>query len=183
MQAPIETKTPQDLAAEGGKLYKNGEYVSAASAFAAAENAYQLQGDLLKAAEMANNCSVALLQAGEAQAALHAVADTVEIFASHNDELHQAMAYGNRAAALEALEQYEDAIQDYAVSAELLKKVNADELRLDVMKSLSALQLKTGRSLEALTTMQAGVDGLKKPKMRYRILQRLLDMPAKLMKR
>ncbi len=183
MENSVETKTPQDLAVEAGEHYQRGEFLIAANIFAAAENGFHLKEDHLNAAEMANNRSVAFLQAGRAQAALKAVTGTAEIFASQHDELRQAMAYGNQAAALEALKEYNAALQAYEASAELLKKVNADELRMDVMKSLSALQLKTGQSLQALATMQAGVDGLKKPKMKHHLLQRLLHVPAKLMNR
>jgi len=50
---------------------------------------------------------------------------------------------------------------------------------LDVMKSLSGLQLRTGSSLEALATMQSGVESIEKPKMKHRLLKRLLKLPAR----
>lgn len=179
----IEHLSTEQLAAEGKKEFEAGKYLSAAKSFKAAMEGYNLAGDPARAAEMANNCCVALLQADEPGEALSVVKDTVSVFEKLDDVKRQAMALGNRAAALEALNRLEEAEADYQRSAELLKEVGEDELRMNVMQSLSALKLRSGRSLEALADMQSGVEGIEKPKPRHRLLKRLLEVPTRLINR
>lgn len=178
-----ERLSPTQLAAEGRRLYKEGGYLDAAQSFEAAANGYHQTGDLITAAEMNNNCSVALLQAGEADQALRVVADTVGIFEKAGEVKQQAMALGNRASALEALGRLDEAEMDYQRSADLLEQINEEQLRLQVMQSLSALKLGKGKTIEALITMRSGVDDLERPKPRQRLLRRLLDIPFQMMKR
>ncbi len=170
------------LAKEAKQAYQRGDYESAARSFQAAAQGYKTCQDSLNAAEMANNASVAYLQAGDGQAALQAVEGTAEIFAAEGDVRRQAMALGNLGAALEALKRYEDAEQAYQQSADLLKQVGEDQLRLNVMQSLSSLQMRTGRQLQALSSMQAGLEDVNRPSPRQRILKKLLGVPFKLMK-
>ena len=64
---------PQEMADQAKKTYQAGDYVQAAQEFAGAASVYAGLADALMSAEMKNNQSVALLLAGEAQAALDAV--------------------------------------------------------------------------------------------------------------
>lgn len=179
---PQETLTPTQLAEEGNQHYRQGNFLAAAEAFQRAQQAYLAAGRAPDAAEMANNASVAFLQAGEAAAALAAVEGTHGTFERAGERLKLAMAYGNRAAALDALNRLPEAEADYNQAATMLAELGEDSLRADVLKSLSALQLRSGRQLEALATMQAGVDGLKKPGPTQRILKRILGLPQKFLK-
>ncbi len=167
------------LISQGKSAYQQGDFIAAARAFDAAGDSYSVSGDELNAAEMRNNSSVAYLQAGEAQAALVAVEGTPAIFATAGDLRRQGMALGNLAAALEAMNRLEEATKAYLQSAELLESIGEKDLRAYVMKSLSALQLRSGRHIEALSTMQAGLDGIEHPKPQQRLLKRLLNVPFK----
>ncbi len=171
--------SPQQLDQEGKDLYQKGEFLEAALAFAAAVKAYQAADEPLLAAEMANNSSVAYLQAGDAQAALDAVVGTEQIFAAQGDLRRQGMALGNRASALDALGDVDSAGEIYQLSADILQQCGEHELRAHVLKSLSALQLKRGKQIDALYTMNAGLDGIKKPSLKQRILKNLLKLPMK----
>jgi tetratricopeptide (TPR) repeat protein len=177
----IEIPSPQQLAAEGQAAYNRGDYLAAANAFEAASASYKSAGDHLSSAEMANNRSVALLQAGEAQLSLDAVLGTDEIFAGAGDIRRQAMALGNQAAALEGLRRLDEAIDAYERCAEILDQIEDKETRVSVMQALSALQLRRGRQLEALATMQAGLNGVKHPTLKQRMLRKLLQLPFKFM--
>lgn len=179
----MKIQTPKELSKAGKAAYQTGDYLDAAQHFEAAAKGYAAKGENLLAAEMSNNQSVALLKAGEAQAALEAVASTDEVFADAEDTRRQAMAVGNAAAALDALGQLEQAEVAYLRSAALLAEIGADELRANVMQSLSQLQLRTGRQLEALATMQSGVENIKRPSIGQRILKKLLKVPSKLLDR
>ncbi|MEJ2597608.1 MAG: tetratricopeptide repeat protein [Anaerolineales bacterium] len=178
----VEVLNATQLAKEAKQAYQREDYESAARTFLAAAKSYTTSQDPLNAAEMANNASVAYLQAGDSQAALEAVEGTAEIFAAKGDVRRQAMALGNQGAALEAIKRYKEAEAAYQQSADLLKQVGEDQLRLNVMQSLSRLQARTGRQLEALASMQAGLDDVNRPSPRQRILKKLLEVPFKFMK-
>lgn len=175
-----QTLQPQELVKEGESAYKKGDYLASAKAYHAAAEAYRLSGDELSAAQMLNNCSVAYLQAEDAQHALEVVEGTPEIFEVHGDLHHQAMATGNLAAALDELERYDEAEALYLESAKLLKEIGEHEDRLHVMQALSAMQLKMGRRLEAYASMYAAVNTIERPNPRQRLLKTLMQIPFKL---
>lgn len=176
-----ETIDKKQLISEARASYKNGKYIDAARAFDAAASSYQAEKDVLYAAEMRNNASVSYLQAGETELALQAVEGTEAIFAAAGDLQRQGMAFGNLGAALEAIGRVEEAVVAYEKSADLLEQVGEGEFRANVMKSLSRLQLKTGRQFEALATMEAGLEGIERPNTKQRFLKRLLKLPYKYM--
>jgi tetratricopeptide (TPR) repeat protein len=169
-----------DKSKQAENAYKSGDYQEAARLYReAARDAESNQNHPL-AAEMKNNCSVALLQAGDAAGALEAVLDTDQVFAQSGDRKKQAMALGNRAAALEGLGKLKEAVEAYQQASELLKDLNEPEMRSYVLKNLSALQLRTGSQFEALATMQTALDSQKKLSLRQRFLKKLLEIPFKM---
>ena len=178
MEEQISTN---QLISEGKAAYRQGDFIEAARAFDVAAESFDVSGDVLNAAEMRNNSSVAYLRAGEVQAALNAVEGTPALFASAGDVRRQGLALGNLGAALEAMNRLDEAAKAYSQSADLLESVGENDLRAYVMKSLSALHLRSGRHIEALSTMQAGLDGIEHPKTQERLLKRLLKVPFKFM--
>jgi tetratricopeptide (TPR) repeat protein len=178
----METLFPKQLGEDAQVDYQKGDYPSAAKLFKASADGFSSAGDELSAAEMANNCCVAFLKAGDANSAMEAVAGTDLVFASKSDTLRQAMAIGNQAAALEQLKQLDDAITRYERSAELLKECGEDDLRAYVLQSISSLQLRRGRYLEAYAIMREGVMGVKQPNMTQRLLKTLIQIPFKFLR-
>jgi tetratricopeptide (TPR) repeat protein len=175
----IDALSPTQLGDEGQAAYQKGDYQSAARLFQAAADGFSSTADELSAAEMANNCSVALLKAGDAKGAFEAVQGTETVFALAGDTLRQGMAIGNQGAALDKLNRIEDAAAAYERSAELLKQAGEAELRAYVLQSLSALQLRSGHQLEAYATMLAGVKGIKKPNLQQKVIKALMEIPFK----
>jgi tetratricopeptide (TPR) repeat protein len=175
--------SPEILTKEGKSAYQSGDFLAAAQAFEAAQQGYLRQGDQLNAAELANNRSVACLQAGEAQAALQAVEGTAEVFAEAGDLRRQGMALGNLASALEAVDRTEEAMEAYLQSANVLEKAGEDQLRANVMHSLSTLQFRSGKQLQALATMQSGLEGVKRPSPKQTLLKKLLSIPVDMLTR
>lgn len=171
---------PKQLVDEGNNAYKRGDYLAAARSFTAAAESFTAIGETSKAAECANNASVAYLQAGDPQASLQAAEGTPQLFAQLGDLRRQGMAIGNQAAALEACGQLEEAADLYQQSADVLKQAGEDQLKANVLQSLSALQLRTGRQLEALASMSAGLEDIKHPNPKQSILKRLLRVPFRL---
>ena len=176
-----EIISPEHLEEEGKRAYAEERFEDAINAFKAAVEGFAAKNEPVKAAEMQNNLSVIHLQAGDADEALAAVGDTPVFFEAANEPLKRAMAIGNQAAALEALEKYAEAEEHYRTCAVLLKELGENELRATVMQSISRLQMRTGRYLEAVSSMQSRLDQIQKPSARQRFLKKLLDLPFKLM--
>ena len=172
-----ETLSPQELENEAERAYKKKNFLSAAEAFQASAEGYSQNGLELEAAEMLNNASVAYLQAKQPESALEAAIDTDKTFASAGDQRRQAIALGNQAAAYEALGEIDAAARAYQTSADLLKKIGDHELRPTVMQSLAAIQMRQGQQMEALVTMQAGLDGIENPGFKQKILKKILRSP------
>ena len=178
----METVEPKQLADEAQAEYSKGKYLSAAKLFIAAAESYSATGDEVLAAEMANNCSVAFLKGGDAKSALEVVKGTDEVFGSHGELLRQAMAHGNQAAALEGLKRFDEALETYGRSAELLNEIGEFELRAYVQQSISAIKLRKGQYLEAFAYMNNGVSKIDKPNLRQRMLKSLMKLPFKFLK-
>ena len=176
-----EILTPQQITNEAKTAYQAGDFTVAARYFEAARQGYLSVNEVLMGAEMANNCSVALLQAGYNEAALLSLDGTEEIFIEAHDRKRQAMTLGNRAAALEALERLEEAEQTYWMAAKIFNDLGETELRLPLMQSISSIQLRTGRQLQAVASMYSGVENIKNPTIKQRFLKRLLEIPINIL--
>lgn len=175
--------TAEKISLEAKKLYEQEAYLEAAEQFGRSAQAYLDANDKLSAAEMDNNRSVSLLQAGEFQQALEAVGESDFIFEAAGDVRRQAMALGNRGAALARLGQKEEAQQIYWESARLLGEIGEQDLRTSVLQSISKLQLSEGRFMEAIASMESGLDNAPKLSLSQRILKRLVGIPRKLLNR
>jgi tetratricopeptide (TPR) repeat protein len=177
----LEVLSPQQLAQTGESQYQAGQYEEAASSFEKAAKSYLNISDPLMAAEMANNLSVALLRAGHSDKAYEACLGTDQIFAQAGDNRRRAIALGNQASALEALGQKEQALDLYQQCSDLLKQENLPELRSAVLKSISALQMRTGKQFEALASMEAALDIKEHLTLKEWILKKLLRVPFKML--
>jgi tetratricopeptide (TPR) repeat protein len=170
----MTTSEPQQLVEQGKQAFAAQEYDRAASLFTEAASAYEALDDALNAAETKNNLSVALLQAGKAQAAFDAGAGTDEIFAQAQDLKRQAMALGNQAAALEALKKPDQALEAYERSAALFAEAGESEMRSMVLQSAAAIKLKRGKMVDSALSMIGSVESTQEPNLLQRFLRFLL---------
>jgi Tetratricopeptide repeat len=106
---------------------------------------------------------------------------TPELFLQAGDLRRQALALGNKAAVLQTLGRLEEAEANYLESADLLEQLGEDQLRATVLKTVSEIQLRSGRPLDAVTSMQSGLAGVKKPRPQQRLIRKLLKMPYRFM--
>ncbi len=169
----------QDLERQGMTSYERGQWNIAAERFLEARTAYNREGDEMKSAEMANNLSVALLQDNRPEEALSAVEGTWDVFLAHGDELRAAQAYGNLASAREACGDTTGAEEAYRLAAQLMEKAGAEDTRAETLAALSRLQLKRGQPLEAIASMQSGLEGSSRLSFGKRLLRKILRLPQR----
>ena len=165
------TTDPDQLAGQGKLAFDNKNFIEASEYFRKSAEAYAAAGDGLMSAEMLNNTSVALLQAGKPQPALDAAMGTELVFEAAKDIRRQGMALGNQASALDGLNRYGEAIAAYERSAELFAQAGEGDLRAMVMKSAAAIKLKTGRISESAFKMMGSLDVKDNPTFFERILK------------
>ena len=165
------TLEPAQIADQGKQAFESKNFIEAAELFRQAAEGFTADNSALIAAEMMNNMSVALLQAGRAQEALNAALGTDQIFAEAKDIKRQGMAVGNQAAALEGLNRYDEAIAAFERSAELFAQAGEGDLRSMVMKSAAAIKLKTGKITDSAFKMMGSLDVKENPSFFERILK------------
>ena len=170
------TLEPKELESQGKTAYMGKRFAHAAELFRQAAEGYTLGRNGLMAAEMMNNVSVALLQAGKARESLEAALGTDEVFAGAKDIKRQAMAIGNQAAALDALKQYDDALEKYKQAAELFEQINEGDLRAVVLKSIANIKLKSGKVSDSAFEMLDSLGAKKTPTLLERFLKFLLKL-------
>lgn len=161
--------------------YRRGDWQEAARRFGAFHQACLAAGRSLQAAEAANNWSVALLQAGRSAESLQAVAGTPEVFFQAGDQRHTAQAWANLGAALEACGRLAEAEQSFAQAIELFRVLGDQDSLSLCLQAVSRIQLRRGRPMDALGSMQAGLEGGRRLSPTRRLIRRLLDLPARLM--
>jgi tetratricopeptide (TPR) repeat protein len=172
----METNTNSltQLSDKAKKMFEESEYEQAAALFESIYRGYADLGDDLNCAENKNNCSVAQLKADQPQKALDLVLGTDLIFANAGDKKRQAMALGNQAAALEALGDIDKAMTLYEQASGLLKEIEEPELRSYILKSISSLEMRKGKYMQSMASMQAAINGKKSPSFVEKILKKLL---------
>lgn len=176
---------PNEKALEGRSkqamdLYRQGQAAQAVEIFLELEEIYRAQGNDLKGDEMANNLAVALLELDQAERAIALVEATPQRFLAAGEPILAAQAYGNLGAAMAAADRVEEAEQAYRQSLQLFQEQGHDEGMTFAGQALSQLQLKQGRPLEALASVEASLEGQKKPGLRQRLMRTLLKLPFRL---
>ena len=167
------------IAKQARAAYQAGDYVAAIKAYDQARCTALDSGDEPLAAEMANNLSVAYLQNNQPSEALSVALGTDLVFEACGDIAKQGMALGNIGTAYEELKQWDQAADHYQRAIELLEQAGETEFRGIMQKSLAAIQIRQGKHLEGLISMQQSFDGQKKLTPRERWLKRLLRLPFK----
>ncbi len=165
------TLEPAQIAEQGKQAFEGKNFIEAAELFRKAAEGFTAGNSALMAAEMMNNMSVALMQAGRAKEALDAALGTDQVFADAKDMKRQGMAVGNQAAALEGLNRYDEAIAAFERSAELFAQAGEGDLRSMVMKSAAAIKLKTGKITDSAFKMMGSLDVKENPSFFERILK------------
>ena len=166
--------SPTALADKGKQEYERGNYLAAADLFLQAAQAYASVQDDPNAAEMKNNESVALLQAGKAQNAFDATDGTEAVFEKAGDRKRQGIAISNRAAALEGLRRWNEALAEYDRAATLFEEIGEGDMHSIVRKAAANINLKRGRITDSQMDVFDSLRLVKKPTLTQRIMKFLM---------
>jgi tetratricopeptide (TPR) repeat protein len=164
------------LAEQGKQEYAKGAFAIAANLFSQAAQAYGNVQDQLNAAEMKNNQSVALLKAGRAEDALHATEGTEEIFQKAGDQKRQGIAIANRAAALEGLKKYNEAMEEYNRAAVIFEQIGEGDMHSVVRKATAEIFLKRGYIGNTQMDVLDSLRLVEKPTLTQRFLKFLMRL-------
>ncbi|MGH2523142.1 MAG: tetratricopeptide repeat protein [Anaerolineales bacterium] len=175
--------SPADLQHEGLQHFQADRLAEAAGCFAEAARLFAAQGDRASAAEMKNNLCVVRLAQEEWDAALAAVGGTPEIFRERGDRLREAQAFANLARAHEGANHPDQAAELYEQAIDLLAELGEKETRAACWKALSGIQLKQGKQLQAMASMQAGLNLVPSLSPKEKTLKALLDKAMQMMGR
>ncbi len=170
------------LQEEARRAYETEEYALAAERYTLAADSFQNEKDALSAAEMANNACVAWLQAKQPGKALTCVQGTADVFRDGNDKRRQAMAYGNTGTALEELKRLPEALDCFEKSSAIFKEIGEKDMRAEVLRRISSLQVRMGKRLDAIVSMQAALQTKTKLTVKDRILKGLFNFLFKLLR-
>jgi tetratricopeptide (TPR) repeat protein len=170
----VNTVNPITLADQGKKDYEQENYLAAADQFSQAAQAYALLKDQLSSAEMKNNQSVALLQAGKAKEALQATDGTEEVFKQAGDIKRQGVAVSNRAAALEGMKKWKEALAEYDRAALLFEQIGEGDMHSIVRKAAANLNLKHGRITDSQMDVFDSLRLVEKPTLTQRLMKFLM---------
>jgi tetratricopeptide (TPR) repeat protein len=175
-------RTAAELKEQGLSLFRQDRLAEAADRFSQARALYSAAGDAPAAAEMGNNLAVVHLAEKNFAAALEAVTGTPKVFREAGDRMREAQALSNLAAANEGLGELEAAGEGYLAAIELFTELDERENRSACWKALSGLQIKQDKKLQALASMQAGLN-LQTTSLsaREKTLKGLIDKAFKLM--
>jgi tetratricopeptide (TPR) repeat protein len=142
------------LSEESIQMFQKKKFAEAADGFRTCIAALEKASEPLDLAEMKNNLCVVLIQMGEYQQALDAAIRTDQPFAEAGDTRRQGVALANQGNALEMLKRYDEAISYYEKARDCLRASGEKQMLAITLKSLSDLQLKTGRKFEAVNSLQ-----------------------------
>ncbi len=174
--------SPEDFQArlqEATRAYEQGRMDEAIDGFDALRKMYLAANDEVSAAEMANNLCVVLIQSDNPQRALEVVEPTPQIFLAAGDQKRAGRAYGNLASAYEGTGDLSRANECYQSALEHLSAAGDDEGYAFSMQALSRLQLRSGQPIDALSTMQLGLESKPKRSLKDRLLSKLLNLPTR----
>jgi tetratricopeptide (TPR) repeat protein len=175
--------SPAELKDAGLAHFRADRLDEAARAFAEAANGFAEAGERGMAAEMMNNVAVVCLAQKNWAMALQAVQATPEVFRELGDRLREAQALSNLANAHDNAGNLDEAARLYEQAIDLFAALGESENRAACWKALSGLQIKQDKKLQALASMQAGLNLSPNLSAKEKTLKGLLDKAMALIQR
>lgn len=169
--------TPEELQAQGVKLYGQHDYEAAARAFQQAREAYTEVNRMDMVAEMKVNIGLVHRSLGENQQALELMQDALRTFQEQEDLLRAAQVLGNMGGVYSALNDKEQAYASYRQAADIFLEIDEMTLYSETLQALGRLQLRDGKIFMGAATYKVGLDMVDEDQLsgRQKIMKRLTN--------
>jgi len=168
--------TADELKDQGIKQYTEGDYEAAEQTFRQAAAAYEQAGAADSLAEMQVNLGLALHSLGQHDAALEQMSAAHQVFAGMNDRLRTAQALGNMARVYAKLDNTEQALTNYREASGLFMELGDETSYGQTVLAIADLELRSGQLLKAAATYEVGLDYVKNPNVRQKLMKKLLGV-------
>jgi tetratricopeptide (TPR) repeat protein len=172
--------TADELKDQGIQQFQQRDYEQAAETFRAARAAYEAagQGDL--AAEMRVNLGLALHNLDASDDALVEMSAARDFFQAQNDSHRLAQVLGNMGRVYAKLGNTEQALTSYREASALFIEAGDEENYGQTVLAIADLQLRTGHPTQAAATYEVGLDYIKNPNARQKLMKNLLGLRNRL---
>ena len=168
--------TADELKGRGVAEYMRGDYEQAAETFRAAATQYEEVGVADMVAEMRVNLGLALHSLGQHDAALEQMTQAHAVFVQMNDAHRTAQALGNMARVYAGQGNSEQAITNYHEAAAIFNELGDEENYGQTVLAIADLQLRGGQVMKAAATFEVGLDCIKNPNTRQKLMKKLLGL-------
>lgn len=169
-----------DLKQQGIKQFMEQDYEVAADTFRQAIDAYQADGAQDLVAEMQVNLGLALHSIGDSEAALEPMGAAYATFVELQDKHRTAQVLGNIARVYAKLGNSEQALTNYREASALFMEVDDEENYGQTMLAIADLHLRSGNAILAAATFEMGLEHIKHPTARQRMMKQLMKVRGKI---
>ena len=173
--------TAAELKEQGLTFFRADNLPEAATRFSEAADQFAADGQTEQAAEARNNLCVVRLAQEDWAGAQAAVTGTPEVFQAAGDLMRQAQALSNLAAAQAGAGELDQAGELYERAIDIFRDLGENENRAACWKALAGVQIKQDKKLQAMASMQAGLNLAPNLTQREKTLKGLLDRASKMM--
>jgi tetratricopeptide (TPR) repeat protein len=131
-------------------------------------------------AEILNDLGVVHTQLEAYEDADEALDEAMTCFIALADKKGQAQTLGNLAALCQAEEEWEEAVEIYKESAQMLEEVGESEMAMYAWQAISKIRMKQGQYIAAIGAYEEGIEHMPKSSFKRKILSQILKAPHKL---
>lgn len=168
--------TADELKDKGVAEYLRGDYEMAAETFRQAIAHYEDDGVADMVAEMQVNLGLTLHALGQHDEALEQMTLGHAVFVQMADQRRIAQALGNMARVYAAKGNSEQALTNYREAAAIFQELGDDENYGQTVLAIADLELRSGQIMKAAATYEAGLEYIKHPNARQKLMKKLLGL-------
>jgi tetratricopeptide (TPR) repeat protein len=168
--------TADELKEQGIRQFQEQDYEEAAETFRAAAAEYEDAGVADMVAEMQVNLGLALHMMGEHESALEQMNMAHQVFVQINDSSRIAQALGNMGRVHARMGNSEQAITNYREAATIFQELDDQDNYGQTILAIADLQLRSGQLMKAAATYEIGLDYVKNPNPRQKLMKGLLSL-------
>lgn len=170
-----------DLQNRGIRLFERKKYDEALEQFEQAIEAFVAEGDEAMAAEMRVNIGLTYREQEKYEEAVEIMQESLAYFKETNDEMREAKTLGNMALIYAKIDEHDQAETMYREAAIIFKELGEDQFYGETILALGDMQFRQGNYMGAVATFEMGLDRIKNPNQRQKMLKQMLVMKNRML--